>query len=86
MCVKMLNMKTATIRKIQHDFGEVLEWIGRGEEVLVFRRKKIVARLLPPIPQPTRAPDFLERARKVWGRKPAGKRLSELASSARNER
>lgn len=82
----MLNMKTATVRDIQHNFGEVLEWVGRGEEVLVFRRKKVVARLLPPIPHPAKAPDFLKRARSIWGTKPAGKRLSEIASRARGER
>jgi antitoxin (DNA-binding transcriptional repressor) of toxin-antitoxin stability system len=82
----MYYMKTATVRQVQHHLGEVLSWVERGEEVRVVRRKKVVARLLPPDPQPTEAPDFVGRARDVWGAKPRGARLSKIVSGSRGAR
>jgi len=85
-CVKMSNMKTTTVRHVQHNLAEVLSWVDRGEEVLVYRRRTLVARLVPPVPAPAEAPDFIARARSVWGEKPRGKRLSQIASQARGDR
>ncbi|MBI2899118.1 MAG: prevent-host-death protein [Planctomycetes bacterium] len=79
-------MKTATVREVQHHLSEVLSWVERGEEVRVLRRKRVIARLLPAEPQPAEAPDFLGRARAVWGRKPHGGRLSAIVSESRGER
>ena len=86
MCVMMSNMRTATIRQVQHNLSEVLSWVEQGEEVQVLRRKKIVARLVPPDPRPVEAPDFLARARAVWGDRPKGESLSEVVAKARGER
>jgi len=86
MCVKMSNMRTATIRDVQHNLREVLSWVEQGEEVHVLRRRKIVARLLPPEPQAAESPDFLGRARDVWGDEPRGEPLSQLVTRARGER
>lgn len=87
MCVIMLNiMKTATIREMQHNLSEVLSWVERGEEVQVLRRNKVVARLLPPRPQPSQSPDFVARARAVWGDAPKGVALSAIVSVSRDER
>ena len=79
-------MKTTTVRQVQHNLKQVLSWVERGEEVRVLRRKRVVARLLPPEPRPAESPDFVERARGVWGNKPRGKRLSEIALDGRGER
>jgi antitoxin (DNA-binding transcriptional repressor) of toxin-antitoxin stability system len=87
MCVIMLDiMKTATIREIQHNLSEVLSWVERGEEVQVLRRNKVVARLLPPQPQPSQSPDFVARARAVWGDGSRGTALSAIVSESRGER
>jgi antitoxin (DNA-binding transcriptional repressor) of toxin-antitoxin stability system len=86
MCVIMDYMRTATVREVQHHLGQVLSWVERGEEVRVVRRKRVVARLLPPEPQPAAAPDFLGRARAVWGERPRGERLSTIVSRSRGER
>jgi len=82
----MFNMKATTVRNVQHNLAEVLSWVERGEEVLVYRRKKLVARLLPPVPERAETPDFVARARGVWGDEPRGERLSEIASHARGDR
>jgi antitoxin (DNA-binding transcriptional repressor) of toxin-antitoxin stability system len=79
-------MKVASVRQIQHNLAEVLSWVQQGQEVHVFRRKKLVARLLPPDPEPTASPDFLARARGIWGKAPRGKALSALVSEARGKR
>jgi antitoxin (DNA-binding transcriptional repressor) of toxin-antitoxin stability system len=86
MCVMMLHMKTATVRQVQHNLAEVLSWVEDGEEVQVLRRSKVVARLVPPDPRPVATPDFVGRARAVWGDAPPGDLLSKVVSDARGER
>ena len=46
----MLNMRTATIRQMQHGLTAVLERVARGEEITITRRGVPVARLLPAAP------------------------------------
>ena len=46
----MLNMRTATIRQMQHGLTAVLERVARGEEITITRRGVPVARLLPSAP------------------------------------
>ncbi len=82
----MSNMKSATVREVQHNLNEVLSWVARGEEVQVYRRKQLVAKLVPPSPVAIESPDFIARARRVWGKRPRGKSLSQLASDARGNR
>jgi antitoxin (DNA-binding transcriptional repressor) of toxin-antitoxin stability system len=82
----MSNMKSASVREVQHNLNEVLAWVARGEEVHVYRRKQLVAKLVPPGPIAVKAPDFVGRARRIWGGKPKGKPLSRLVSQARGER
>jgi antitoxin (DNA-binding transcriptional repressor) of toxin-antitoxin stability system len=82
----MFNMKSASVREVQHQFAKVLSWVARGEEVKVYRRKQLVARLVPPGPVASESPDFVGRARRVWGKRPRGKSLSQLVSEARGKR
>jgi antitoxin (DNA-binding transcriptional repressor) of toxin-antitoxin stability system len=82
----MSSMKTATVRQVQHNLKGVLAWVEDGEEVQVLRRKKVIARLLPPEPRLATVPDFVGRARAVWGAKPPGAPLSHLVSESRGER
>ena len=81
----MYNMRSASVRKVQHNLNEVLAWVARGEEVHVYRRKQLVAKLVPPGPVAVKAPDFVGRARRIWG-KPRGKSLSRVVSEARGDR
>ena len=72
MCHIMYPMKTATIRQVRHDLGTVLAWVAEGEEVTVLNRKRPVARILPPRPQPSakvKMPDFAARAKAIFGNK-----------------
>lgn len=66
----MLNMKTANVRHLRHDFGSVLDWVAAGQHVEIVKKGKVVALLSPP-PRPKRRkvklPDFEARRRRIFG-------------------
>jgi prevent-host-death family protein len=85
----MLDMKTATVRDVQHHLRKVLAWVENGEEVLVTRRNKTVARLVPCSPENAASvplPAFAARARAIWGAQPKGASLSTAILAEREER
>ena len=67
----MLHMKTATLRKLRHDFGSVFAWVEQGEPVGISKRGKIIALLSPPpAPRPAKPrkrPDFAARLKRIYG-------------------
>jgi len=82
----MTHMRTATIREAQHNLPKILRSVSRGV-VEITRRNRVVARLVPAAPRPAGGlPDFLARARAIWGGRPAGKATSEIVIEARAER
>ena len=87
-CVKMSNMKKATIREVQHNLAGVLRWVEDGEEVQVMRRNQIVARIVPAdrASKRPRWPDFAGRAEAIWGKHPRGKPASKIIIEDREER
>ena len=40
-------MKTATVRDLRNRYTSLLSWIGAGEEIVITRRGKAIARLIP---------------------------------------
>ncbi|MCC5844417.1 MAG: type II toxin-antitoxin system prevent-host-death family antitoxin [Verrucomicrobia bacterium] len=40
-------MKTATVRDLRNHYSGLLDWIAAGEEILITRRGRVVARLVP---------------------------------------
>jgi prevent-host-death family protein len=66
----MLHMKTVSLRHMQHHLSEVLRHTDHGEEVLVTRRNRPVARLVPIRPSATKIhwPKFAARAVRMAGR------------------
>ena len=82
-----VDMKTATVREVQHHFSKVLAWVENGEEVHVTSRNKTVARLVPNDSVGTThlpLPDFAARARAIWGSNPGS--LSKAILDEREER
>lgn len=64
-------MKTATVRDLRYDFPKIEAWLAGGEEILITKHAKPVARLsappngaAPPMPP---MPDFRARLKKTWG-------------------
>ena len=71
----------------QHNLAAVLREVDAGEEVLITRRKKVVARLLPPEEvEPVQFPDFSARATETWGDEWTGASSDELVDYGRGER
>ena len=64
-------MKTATLRKLRHDFGSVFAWVEQGEPVEISKRGKIIALLTPPpnpkLVKPKKRPDFAARLKRIYG-------------------
>ena len=87
-CVIMLDMKTASVRDVQHHLSKVLAWVEKGEEVQITRRNKPVAKIVPAEAQGTRIdlPAFAARARQIWGEAPVGKSLAQTVVDDRKER
>ena len=84
----MFNMKKATIREVQHNLRKVLRWIEDGEGVVITRRNRIVAKLVPSSLQErkTEWPDFTARIQSIWGSAPSGKPASRIIIDERDER
>jgi antitoxin (DNA-binding transcriptional repressor) of toxin-antitoxin stability system len=74
-------MKTASVQQLPQQWPQILRWVAAGEEVQVTQQDKVVARVVPA--KPARQPDFLARAKAVWGEQPQGKSLSEVVAEAR---
>jgi antitoxin (DNA-binding transcriptional repressor) of toxin-antitoxin stability system len=64
-------MKTATVRDLRYDFPKIEAWLEGGEEVLITKHSKPVARLSPPSARRAKAlpalPDFQARLDRIWG-------------------
>jgi len=74
-------MKTASVQQLPQQWPEILRWVAAGEEVQVTQQDKVVARVVPA--KPVLQPDFLARAKAIWGELPPGKPLSEVVAEAR---
>lgn len=71
-------MKTTSVQQAPQKWTQILEWVAAGEEVQLTEKERVIAKVVP-----AQQPDFLARAKKVWGEQPPGKSLSELVSEAR---
>jgi antitoxin (DNA-binding transcriptional repressor) of toxin-antitoxin stability system len=66
----MHHIKKATIRDLRYRFSTVEDLLRDGEEIHITKRKRVIARLLPPAPaSPAAFPDFLARQKKTFGKK-----------------
>ena len=82
MQIRATKMPTTSIlKKRAANQPEILRWVAAGEEVQVTQQDKVVARVVPA--KPSLQPDFLGRAKAIWGEQPPGKPLSEVVAEAR---
>ncbi len=71
----------------QHNLSRVLREVEAGYEVGITRRRKLVARILPPEEDHLVSfPDFAKRAREVWGPRWKGTSSSNLLDESRGNR
>lgn len=69
-------MKEVGAFEARNRFGTLLDWVERGEEVVITRRGKVVARIVPGGAVPGRDA-VMEAARRIASRR-AGARLGGL--------
>ncbi len=79
-------MKTASVEQLPQQWPQILRWVAAGEEVEVTQQNQVIARVVPAAAEPVRQPDFLARAKAIWGEQPAGKPLSQVVSETRGDR
>jgi prevent-host-death family protein len=64
-------MKTTTVRELRNNYAQVIKWVGKGEEVEVTRRGKVVAKVVPPMAAKVAEVDWTQSSahnRPVWGK------------------
>ena len=82
----MYHMKRATVRDLRYNFPKVEKALREGEEIQITKRKKVVARLLPPIDdQAFEMPDFAAQAREIFGKRKVKVTGAEIVSWDRRE-
>jgi antitoxin (DNA-binding transcriptional repressor) of toxin-antitoxin stability system len=64
-------MKTATVRDLRYDFPKIEAWLAGGEEVVITKHAKPVARMTgAPASDHRKAlkhPDYGARRKRIWG-------------------
>jgi antitoxin (DNA-binding transcriptional repressor) of toxin-antitoxin stability system len=78
----VMLMKTANVQQLPEQWPQILRWVAAGEEVDLTEQDKVVAKVVPPTTIGEQ-PDFLARAKSIWGEKPSGKPLSAIVAEAR---
>ena len=76
-------MKTATVQQVPQQWPEILRWVAAGEEVQLTQQDTVVATVVPAKPAAT--PDFVGRAKAIWGETPPGHALSAAVSETRGD-
>ena len=80
-------MKQATLRDLRYNFNHVATLLQNGEEIQITKRKRVVARLLPPaVPATAPRPDFAARLKRIYGDKVMEQTGAELLAEERSSR
>ena len=85
----MSNMKTATVREVQHGLAGLLSEVQKGQEFAVTKHGKVIARIVPATRPKTRLrwPDSALRMKKLMsGTTVSGASPSEIVRELRGER
>jgi len=81
----MHHMAKATVRQLRYNFRAIEARLSRGEEIELYKRKKMIGRLIPAQPTGEAYPDFEAISRKIFGRKKFKKTAAEILSEERGE-
>ena len=64
-------MKTATVRDLRYDFPKLEAWLAGGEEILITKHSKVVAKISRATETPAAKlpphPDYSARLKRIWG-------------------
>lgn len=85
----MSNMKTATVREVQHGLATVLSQVQKGQEIAVTKHGKVIAHIVPATRAKSRLrwPDSANRMKQLMsGATLTGATPSEVIRELRGER
>jgi antitoxin (DNA-binding transcriptional repressor) of toxin-antitoxin stability system len=69
-CTIFNCMKKVSIRELRYAFPKIERMLGRGDEIQITKRGKVIARLVPEkMEMAVVCPDFLGRLRAIYGSK-----------------
>jgi antitoxin (DNA-binding transcriptional repressor) of toxin-antitoxin stability system len=78
-------MKQASLRDLRYHFDRVATLLQSGEEIQITKRKRVIARLLPPaLPATAPRPDFAGRLKQMYGSKVMEVSGAELLAAERD--
>ena len=78
-------MAKATVRQLRYHFREIEDRLNKGEEIELYKRKKMIGRLVPVRLKSEEYPDFGALSKRIFGRKKMKKTGTELVSEDRGE-
>lgn len=78
-------MSKATVRQLRYRFREIEARLNKGEEIEVYKRKKMIGRLLPVRPKNEEYPDFAALSRRIFRRKKMKQTGTKIVSEQRGE-
>jgi antitoxin (DNA-binding transcriptional repressor) of toxin-antitoxin stability system len=76
-------MKRANVRDLRYRFREIEARLNKGEEIELYKRQKMIARLLPVGPKTEAYPDFSVLRRRIFGTRKSRKTGTDLISEER---
>ena len=76
-------MKRTTVRDLRYHFREIEARLNKGEEIELYKRQKIIGRLLPVRPKDEVYPDFSALRCRIFGTRRARKTGTDLVSEER---
>ena len=78
-------MAKATVRQLRYHFREIEARLNKGEEIELYKRKKMIGRILPAQPKKGDYPDFAALRRRIFGKKKSKITGTQLVSEDRGE-
>jgi antitoxin (DNA-binding transcriptional repressor) of toxin-antitoxin stability system len=77
-------MRRASVRDLRYRFREIESLLDAREEILITKRKRVIAKLIPsPWAGSPRSPDFLARLKEIYRNKPLKVTGAELVARDR---
>jgi antitoxin (DNA-binding transcriptional repressor) of toxin-antitoxin stability system len=78
-------MAKATVRQLRYHFREIEARLNKGEEIELYKRKKMIGRILPARPKKEDYPDFAALRRRIFGKKKSKITGTQLVSEQRGD-
>jgi antitoxin (DNA-binding transcriptional repressor) of toxin-antitoxin stability system len=76
-------MRRATVRDLRYRFHEIETRLKRGEEIALYKRQKLIGRLVPIGMKSEAYPDFAALRRRIFAAKKVRKTGTDLMSEER---